>query len=311
MFESLEIGAGLQIIEWFQSWSQGFIWYLLAPFHYFGEETGYILVLPAIYWSVHKKIGKKILILVLSTAFVNTIFKFFWHRPRPFQVAPERIKAIYQTESYGLPSGHTMFGTVLGISIIKEAKKKWVTLVMILFIMLMGVSRMVHGVHYPQDVAVGLILGIISAFLFYGLYEKISVKLAGYSMSKQFLFIILGLVVVFITVVLVSHEYETRKSYLLLAGALAGGLAGFILESKYVNFEVSGSIVIRILRSVTGLVSLLLFYFLLNFGFYAVIGESTAISVLILYIIRYGLVGFWIAFCAPWLFKKLRLVDYT
>ena len=94
-----------------------------------------------------------------------------------------------------------------------------------------------------------------------------------------------------------------------MAGAIAGGLAGFILEHKYLNFKVRSSISMRTLRSIAGLVTVLAVYFFLNFGFYAIVGKSTIIPVLILYVIRYGLLGFWIAFGAPWFFQKIKLAD--
>lgn len=309
MFETLEIGLGLQIVECFQSWGQGFIWYLLAPLHYLGEETGYLLLLPVLYWSVHKESGKKLFILALSTAFISTIFKNWWQRPRPFHVAPNRISPIYQPESFGLPSGHTMFGTVLGIGVIKEVKKRWVTIAMLVFIMLMGLSRMIHGVHYPQDVVVGLLIGTAYVSLFYLIYDPISVALARCSMAQKFLFVILGLALVFILVTLIHHEYETRKSFLSMSGALAGGLTGLILEHKFLNFKIKNAVCMRILSSAVGLVTLLAVYFLLTFGFYSIVGKSTTIPVLILYVFRYGLVGFWVTFCVPWLLKKIKLIN--
>jgi hypothetical protein len=141
------------------------------------------------------------------------------------------------------------------------------------------------------------------------MYDQISVSLARYSMVQKFLFIILGLALVFILVTLIHHEHETRKSFLSLSGALAGGLTGLILEHEFLNFKIKNAVCMRIASSVVGLVTLLAVYFLLNIGFYSIVGKSTTIPALILYVIRYGLVGFWITFCVPWLLKKIKLLN--
>ena len=48
-----------------------------------------------------------IVALALGTA-VNTLFKIFWHEPRPYLLSEFIIPAKCKAVEYGFPSGHTM-----------------------------------------------------------------------------------------------------------------------------------------------------------------------------------------------------------
>ncbi len=68
--------------------------------------------------------------------------------------------APYSVGGYGLPSGHTQAATTVASTLVAETRKRWTIILLVLYMFLTGISRMIHGVHFPQDVLMGWFLGI-------------------------------------------------------------------------------------------------------------------------------------------------------
>ncbi|EOR22662.1 phosphatidylglycerophosphatase B [Niallia nealsonii AAU1] len=109
-------------------------------------------------------------------ALLNKLLKWFFKRERP-DILPVIIE-----KGYSFPSGHSMgslifFGSCayLCIHIVKSTGKKVVAYIIAsLFILLIGVSRIYLGVHYPTDVVGGYAIGIaysVVCILAFRLYE--------------------------------------------------------------------------------------------------------------------------------------------
>ncbi len=96
---------------------------------------------------------------------LNTIFKDFFHRARP--ELWESSPGINRPLSYSFPSGHaTMSMCFFGLLIYlgfhffqRPLWRWWWAVLMLVLIMLVGLSRIYFGVHYPTDVLGGYILG--------------------------------------------------------------------------------------------------------------------------------------------------------
>jgi membrane-associated phospholipid phosphatase len=308
MFELIEKGLGLSIVEFFQKGVPGeILWYLLYPFNLIGSEIGYLVILPVIYWSINKSAGKRLLILTLAGSIITCGLKNWWKRPRPFQVDPVKIKHLSDTTEYGLPSGHTIFATATGLWTIDYFKKKKVTIIVLIGILLMGISRMVHGMHYPQDVVTGLLLGALFFGIYYFLSPKIELWFKKSSFQKGMLYTFLLLVISYVIIVLVSDQYEARKSVLSPLGALVGGIAGILLEEKYIAFTTNINMKFRIIRGVIGLLVLITFYLLFDVSYYAFFKNDPSLLSMMMYTIRYMLVGCTVTFFVPLLFKLLKI----
>ena len=84
-------------------------------------------------------------------------------RPRPFVSCPDIRCCTHPLDDFSFPSGHTMhaiaFALVMGYHFPASA---WLAAP---FALLVAASRMVLGLHYPSDVAVGAATGIASALL--------------------------------------------------------------------------------------------------------------------------------------------------
>jgi len=119
-----------------------FIWLLIAAFLYIfkGKNyTAYYLSLLLVIWLV--VYGMKSLFMV----------------PRP-----ETGRILVDAVGYSFPSGHTAlaFGTATFLHPVsgKSSYLFWV------FAIMMGISRVAVGVHYPSDVVAGAITGIILGY---------------------------------------------------------------------------------------------------------------------------------------------------
>ena len=303
----IEIGIGSDIVAWFQSWGTPAIGYILYPFHYIGSEYGYLVLLPIVYWGVSKYHGKRLMVLALGAALVGQYLKYAFRRPRPFTVSPERITPMLEQTGYGIPSGHTLFGTVVAGYAWYRFPRAWVRVAAVVFVLLMGVSRMIYGVHFPQDVIAGLLIGVGIVTLFWWLDTRFSDSLGNWPLSRSLVLIGITTVIAFALALLVEHEYEERKAMLSVVGALCGGLSGFALENRFVRFSSDGAVWTRILRIVVGLIVTVVLFVGLDYLYDLVVGESTGIGAMVIYVIRYGLVALFVAAGAPFLFVRLRL----
>ncbi len=121
--------------------------------------------------AIRKKDVMIYLGILYSGILVNLLLKFLYMRPRP-----ENLPLIHEN-SLSFPSAHAMnsflFFAAFSYFIFRETKNRNLTLVVslisIIIILLIGISRIYLGVHYPSDVIGGFIAGFLwftSAILF-------------------------------------------------------------------------------------------------------------------------------------------------
>ena len=123
-----------------------------------------VLVASAFLWhSRHHYSAGLLWVAVLGSGIVNSALKLSFNRPRP-NVFP------WRTEHVGLasfPSGHAMtsivvYGT-LAFLIARLTPRAWMRRMVwglaAVVIVLVGLSRLYLGVHYPSDVIAGFIIG--------------------------------------------------------------------------------------------------------------------------------------------------------
>jgi undecaprenyl-diphosphatase len=109
-----------------------------------------------------------VLITAISGDFVNKALKGFFLRPRP-----DIVPHLREVMSTSFPSGHAMQSAIiyltLGTMLMRLAEtrvtKAYCLLMSILVTLLVGISRVYLGVHYPTDVIGGWIFGFVWASL--------------------------------------------------------------------------------------------------------------------------------------------------
>ncbi|MEI8174609.1 MAG: phosphatase PAP2 family protein [bacterium] len=108
---------------------------------------------------------KKEILFVFFSGFVAyllaTILKLIFHTSRPFLALPD-VHALFSETGFAFPSGHAAFFSALGIALFFTHKKAGY--VFISFALLIGLARIIAGVHFPIDILGGFILGTLVAY---------------------------------------------------------------------------------------------------------------------------------------------------
>ncbi|MGL5787552.1 MAG: phosphatase PAP2 family protein [Bacteroidales bacterium] len=102
--------------------------------------------------------------LAVSVAFTQAL-KYSIDRERPFDKYPGYIHNRISADSPSFPSGHTSSMAATATSLCLIYPKWYVIAPAAFWTMSVGYSRMQLGVHYPSDVAAGLLVGAGSAVL--------------------------------------------------------------------------------------------------------------------------------------------------
>ncbi|HKX43381.1 MAG TPA: phosphatase PAP2 family protein [Burkholderiaceae bacterium] len=129
--------------------SDGMIWYaaiLLLP--WFGGPHGSACAL--------RMLGLGVLNLI-----IYTILKRHFARPRPYVDCPDIRACARSLDEYSFPSGHAMHA--VAFSSLLVAYYPVLAWVLWPFAAIVALSRVVLGLHYPSDVAVGAVLGWLTA----------------------------------------------------------------------------------------------------------------------------------------------------
>lgn len=116
-----------------------------------------------------------LLAAVAFSLFLMAAIKNLISRPRPNTV-PEiasLLKVLYQPRGYSFYSGHASSSFLIATFLILTLKKyrPWIWLVFI-FPLFFATSRIFVGVHYPLDIVVGAVVGVLIAYGFYQLVVK-------------------------------------------------------------------------------------------------------------------------------------------
>lgn len=249
----------------------------------FGEELFMVPLLAIIYWTMNKKFGETLAYTVFTSLLLNNTLKEMFSFERP--IGEEGIRTLRPETATGksFPSGHSQNGAATGGAFMIEFKKKWLTLLLGILIFLIGLSRIYLGVHYPKDAVVGILLGLLTAFLCARLLKK---------MKPEVLYILTFLL--FIPALFIAGSEDFIKSF----GSYAGFFLGILLEKNYVQFEVKGTPLKKVLRVLIGILLILL----IKEGLGAVFPEKALYDLL-----RYFLVTFTAIFLYPLFFKKFNL----
>lgn len=121
-----------------------------------------------------------VILIVCSDQISSGIFKPIFERPRPCH--NEAIKDLVYLPNghcggaYGFISSHACNCFALAVFITHVLKKYYrkIAYIMYIWASLVAYSRIYMGVHYPGDIIVGAVVGIIVGFVISKLYDMIS-----------------------------------------------------------------------------------------------------------------------------------------
>jgi len=298
----LEQGWGLQVVLWFQSWRTPLVADVGVVLAFMGTEEFWLPALALVYWCLDAAIGRRLAILFVAQSWLNCALKEAFGRPRPYFVS-KRVQPVQLENSPGLPSGHAQTAASIGGAAAVEVRRAWVSWAAGAFMVLMAISRVSLGVHYPQDVVGGLLIGLALA----GGYAWLGPRAETW-LSRQELWMRIGLAVMAGIALLAIHPLLIPAAYpddstnaLSAAGALIGLGAGFALEARWVRFSEKGDLGQLALRFVVGIALALA----VRFGLAAIFGALE--PVWLWRVIRYTCIGLAVSWLAPALFVRIGL----
>lgn len=112
------------------------------------------------------KISKLCLYSLLLSAGIVLCLKLGVVENRPFETLSNVHQLVTPSEPNSFPSGHTSSTfSVVTILVNQFRQNKILISVLIIFSLLLAFSRVYCGVHYPLDVIVGAMVGIISGII--------------------------------------------------------------------------------------------------------------------------------------------------
>lgn len=289
---------------------------------FLGTIEFYLLLIPFLYWVVSAPTGMRTLLVLISTDFLALGFKQVLRQPRPYWLG--EVKPLAEETSYGIPSSHASDSLAVWGYLAYRLKKDWLWVLSVLVVLLIGLSRMYLGVHFPTDVLAGWLIGLVVVILFARSEDRVAAWLEKRSGAGQigigFAISILMVLTGWVIGQLIAPypdppawaEYARQarglSHYVTLGGSLFGAALGYILMRKHAAFQARGAWWQRALRYAIGMVVVLAIYLGLDVIFGMLAADQTAPGLVLRYI-RYGTVTFWVMFGAPWVFLKIRLVE--
>jgi membrane-associated phospholipid phosphatase len=256
-----------------------------------GSEYFFLIALPIIFWCVDERRGIRLGFMLFFSLFANLVLKDSIGMPRPYETRPD-LRVIDEVGS-SMPSWHAQGSAGFWGFLIGWIKGPLGIVLGILFPLLIGFSRVYLGVHYPTDVIAGWAIGA-AILILYRFLESRFLPLVK-KLHERFQ---IAIVAAIAWLMCLAHLENVGP------GAAFFGIGlGYILNRKHLRFSAKGGLGARALRILPGIVILVGLYLGLK---YILPGDESANGKLFRFL-RYGLIGFWTSFGAPWIFQVLKL----
>lgn len=105
-----------------------------------------------------KRIGIEALVVLGISQIIVQSLKLILSRERPYKIIEQLNTFGINLKDYSFPSGHTTASFSLAATIAMNVPR--LTIIVFFLALIIGISRIYLGVHYPTDVVAGIILGI-------------------------------------------------------------------------------------------------------------------------------------------------------
>lgn len=291
----LHVGSWEQeFLAWMTSW-QGPIWNVLAGiFTFMGTEDFFLLVIPAVFWTVSRKTGIQLFYVLMATLFVNIILKDGLGVTRPVgvegvhsrEIESAMVDSHYPNDSF--PSFHAQSAAALFGFMALAVRRRWAWWIAAVLTALVALSRLYNGLHWPTDVLGGIALGALTVVV---------ARYAAPAMESRPIAFKAAAVGVFAALMAFFLGNVGTK----VSGALLGGGLGHLLEASVTELDPKrGKLPRKVLAIVIGFVGILV----LRVGLKAAFPSGPVWDWL-----RYVLIGFWAFGLAPIMFVRAKLLQ--
>ncbi len=168
------------ILLWLQEHLRnGFLTPVIKGITYLGDH-GIIMITACLLLLIIPKTRKLGIMCSISLAMTflmnNLILKNLVARTRPYEVVEGLSCLVGKQHDYSFPSGHSGAAFAVASVIYSQTPKK-VGIPVVILALLIALSRLYVGVHYPSDVLAGIITGCLYGFIAVKLYKAAAKKL--------------------------------------------------------------------------------------------------------------------------------------
>ena len=275
---------------------------------YLSQEVIVFAIAGWILWCKDKKFGYRIVFSYFLSCIPVQILKLVFRIDRPWIIDPTLKpvdSAVKAATGYSFPSGHTQCAVSAYGSIALFLRKKWITVISVTAIVLVGFSRMYLGCHTPADVLTSAAVSLIVIFSVDFVMRHIT-----FSPLMDWCFMIIGELVCVGMILyfnsLIASGLTTPElaadGYKIAGGSMAF-FAGWLIDKHYINFRPeTGTLSQKLIRIAVGGAVLLLVM---------TVGKKLLGNTISGNFIRYFIISAWIFAIYPLIVKTVRKDDYS
>lgn len=260
-----------------------------------GEELIIAAVIAAVYVCIDKRTGEQALLTVMTASCLTAGVKSAVRRLRPYaagvvtrvDIDAPLVSTTDLDADMSFPSGHATATGGFFTSLALRFRRPLCIALCAAFTLLVMLSRLYFGVHYPTDVLTGLLIGAGCAFLWQLVYSK---------WYGARLYIYLG--VALCTLPFLFFERTGTESMFEISALTLATAAGLLVEDKFIRFEDAKKWLHRLLRPALTVAVAAVPFLPLHF----LLPEGNWYTFLTLFAALFAALT-----AAPWLFKKLKI----
>lgn len=205
-----------------------------------GSEQAYLALLVIVYLGVDASAGRTMGIGLLASFYLNQLLKEGFDTARPFVDQADLLRgdAAYRTApGPAFPSGHAQGAATFWALAAGLGRRRWLTALAVFMVLVVGLTRLYLGVHWPVDVLVGWVVGLAVAAVALALARgRVSTGVA----AQLTLFVVLPL----------ALHLALATPY---SGLIAGAVAGFGTAPMLYRHRAKGSLARRSALAAAGL----------------------------------------------------------
>lgn len=262
---------------------RGAIGTILTPILYLISEfaiSGLTVVIAIIYWCFDKDLGRRSFMNFACTNAINDNLKITAHVYRPW-IRDSRVipyeKGFRSATGYSFPSGHTSTATSLYGTLVWQLrnKKRWISILCVLLILLTGFSRNYMGYHTPQDVCVAMLISVVVIFINTKFLYPILVERKNAELYFMIGAIVLGILLI-LYICFKSYPMDYVDGALLVdpklmqidafkaTARMLAFFIGYFIEARFAKFEIPETKNGKLKTIIVGFVIFLFIYAILE-----------------------------------------------